>query len=429
MTKKRALYLLSILLVLFSVCLMLFHKIPDGYNRHVCAENYQLLGPFWVVLNCDAREFMRGAEDLSNLLAPNYVRQSRPGAVVLANGIATILGPFLNGAENLLATTGRAFHGMLDRWLHQYLAFILINFLVVFLSFRLYLQQISKKRIFSIPAVAIGSLLILNNIGKLFLLTPHTAIFEILVPLVTLTLFLRIHRAKKLLLSQFLLPSVIIGFVTLAYPGFLIASPAVVIAEVLNRRGQREAKDRSAFPWRGVLATAIMLIPISAWMIFLTLRNGTFQAAEFSGNELVWLFDMLRENPFRALLQVGMNMGELSWMALKQSWPLITVLGAMLIAVGPSKLVESWRKGMSRDVAFGAVLVSILSILFFAAIGLTIPRRAYMAVPALIALLGWFVERLSEELPPKHMHRLTMGVCAAVLLDGVLLFLQQGPYS
>ena len=142
----------------------------QDYPRYRFAENYQIIGPFWVVLNYDSREFMYGAENLNNVVAPGYYRQSRPGTVVIAYFISKILGPVLTWIENGLAATGRDFHPPLDRNLHQYVAFILINLTAVVMSFWLYLKSVSEKKTVSIAAAATAALLLLNNIGKAFLL-------------------------------------------------------------------------------------------------------------------------------------------------------------------------------------------------------------------------------------------------------------------
>jgi hypothetical protein len=428
LTKKSALIVLIFFLAVFAVALMLLHKIPDNYHRRILGENYQIIGPFWIVLNYDSREFMRGAENLNNILAPGYVRQSRPGTVFIAYFISKILAPVLSWIENTLAATGREFHPPLERYLHQYVAYVLINVAAVVTSFWLYLKHVGGKKTVSIAATAAAALLLLNNIGKAFLLTPHTAILELLVPLVAMDMYLRVRRADSIKRSGLIPYSVILGLVAIAYTGILIAGPAVVVAEFLNRRDDAGKKGWSRVPWWGALSTTVMLLPIAAWMIFIATRNDGFYAAEFAGTELVWLGEAVRENAFQALVLLGSKIGTLAWMALKQTWPLLMVIVAALVAAGPKAVRRLVKREARGDLPLGAIIVSTLSILFFALIGLTIPRRAYMAVPPLIVLLGWFLENLSDGLPDEKQTRLSITITAAIAVSAIIFFLQQGPY-
>jgi hypothetical protein len=428
LTIRSALIMLVVFLALFAIALMLLHKVPENYNRRILGENYQIIGPFWVVLNYDSREFMRGAENLNYVLAPGYVRQSRPGTVIIAYFVAKILGPVLSWIEHALAATGREFHPPLERWLHQYVAFVIINLSAVVLSFWLHLKQASSKKTISIAAAAAAALLLLNNIGKAFLLTPHTAILEFAVPLLALDLYLRVRRDDPIKPARLMLYSFILGLVAIAYTGILIAAPAVIVAEFLNRRDDASKKGWAQVPWWGALATVIMLLPIAAWMIFIAVRNDGFYAAEFTGTELVWLVDALSENVLQALTLLVTKIGQLTWMALKQAWPLLMVLAAAVMAAGPKDTWRLARRKTGSSLPLGAVVISILSIVFFALIGLSIARRAYMAVPSLIVLLGWFLERLSNELDERRATWLSIAVVAAVALTAVILFLQQGPY-
>jgi hypothetical protein len=428
LTIKSAWFVLIFFLVLFVIALLLLHKIPEEYPFGIRGENYQFIGPFWIVLNYDSYEFMRGAENLSNIVAPGYVRQSRPGIVFIAYFISKILSPILSWFENALAATGREFHPPLERYLHQYVAYILINLAAVLTCFWLHLKLVSAKKTISIAAAATGALLLLNNLSKAYLLTPLTTMLQTLVPLVALDLYLRIRRANPIKPSRLMLYSFILGLAAAAHTAILIAAPAVIVAEFLNRRDDADSKGWSRVPWWGVLSTFVMLLPLVAWMIFIAIRNGGFYAAEFAGTELVWLVDAVRENVLQALALLGSKIGTLTWMALKQTWPLLMVIVATLMAAGPKITWRLAKREARGDLPIGAIVVSILSILFYALIGLNFARRAYMAVPSLIVLLGWFVERLSTELEGQQRTRLTFGVVAAVALSTVIIFAQQGPY-
>jgi len=426
---KKAWFILVLVLLFFSAMLLVLHKIPSNYPGHVCAENYQIAGPFWIVLNCDAREFMRGAEDLNNLLDPGYVRQSRPGTVILANLISKVLGPIINLGERLLAASGREFHGILNRWLHEFVAYLIINFSVVISSFWLYIRLAGSRHTITIPALASGSLIILNNIGKAFMLTPHTALIELLVPLVTLTLYLWLRHARNFMPIWVILTSIGIGLAAMAYPGFLIAAPAIVVADMAHHRCDDTKNLRLRVPIWGLLSTAIMLLPLVLWMTFLSYRNGGFQAAEFSGNELVWLIPAFQEGVFNGLGLLLSKIRTLGLMALKQMWPFLPIFTAIFLIVRPREIAAFIAKNRRDPIYKGVLLVSGLAILFFALIGLPIPRRAYMAVPAMIGLLGWALERLSLSIGSVRATWLSVCVCLAVLFDAIVLFMQQGPYS
>jgi hypothetical protein len=419
---------LGLLLVLFVVALMLLHKIPEDYPYSIRGENYQFMGPFWVVLNYDSRAFMRGAEDLTEILTPDYMRQSRPGMVVVAHFVSKALGPAVTWVERVLASTGRQFHAPIDRWLHQYVAYIAINLTVVLLSFWYYIKLAGSKKSISIAAVAAGALLLFNIISKAFMLTPHTAILELLVPLAVLDLFLRVRRADSIKQSKLIPYSVVFGLAAIGYTGVLIAAPAAVLAEILNRRDDLDKKGWARFPWWGSLATLIMLLPIVAWITFISVRNQGFYVAEFEGEELVWLVEAVRDNVIQAIALLGTKIWRLTWMALQQTWPLLLTVVSVVTAIGPKTVWQQFKGEARKDLPVGAVIVSGLSILFFALIGLTNLRRAYLAVPSLIVLLGWFLERLSGELPDSQQPRFPLAVATALVVTAIIFFIQQGPY-
>ncbi|MGD8605609.1 MAG: hypothetical protein PVF49_13660, partial [Anaerolineales bacterium] len=279
-----------------------------------------------------------------------------------------------------------------------------------------------------IAAAAAGALLLFNIIGKAFLLTPHTAILELLVPLAVLDLFLRVRRADSIKQSKLIPYSVVFGLAAIGYTGVLIAAPAAVLAEILNRRDDLDKKGWARFPWWGSLATLIMLLPIVAWITFISVRNQGFYVAEFEGEELVWLVEAVRDNVIQAIALLGTKIWRLTWMALQQTWPLLLTVVSVVTAIGPKTVWQQFKGEARKDLPVGAVIVSGLSILFFALIGLTNLRRAYLAVPSLIVLLGWFLERLSGELPDSQQPRFPLAVATALVVTAIIFFIQQGPY-
>lgn len=427
MKKKHAFATLTIILFLMILVIMSFHRIPDNYNGHVCAENYQILGPFWVVLNCDAREFMRGAENLGNLLNPDFVRQSRPGTMVLVNLLSIALRPGYSLIDNTLAATGRSFHGLLNRWWHQYFSYVVLNVSVILVAIGIYVRSIGKEKI-SLPALFAGSLLIINSLVKAFLLTPHTAIFEILVPLVCIVLYLWVRAGHAESLAKVFLVSLLIGILSTAYLGFLIAAPTMIVADLLYQRASPENGYLLKVVLRGFVITFLMLIPIALWMMAISVRNGSFYAAEISGDELIWFVTALRINPFHAFATLLSIMGDLFVRAMKLAWPLLAVVIMSVLAVQPRRIREVINC-IDPLLPVGALIVSFLCILFFGIIGLRIWHRSYLAVPPLIFLLGYLLEQIAGEVDAKTYARLSLGVAIAVFTSCVILFVQQGPYS
>src|SRR5882757_11572530 len=74
-------------------------RVPDATQQDYCVQNLRTDTVFGLSMNCDSFDFMRLADFPSGLLAPNNVRQARPGMIFAAYLLAK---PFL-GLRNVPA--------------------------------------------------------------------------------------------------------------------------------------------------------------------------------------------------------------------------------------------------------------------------------------------------------------------------------------
>src|SRR5262245_33934190 len=110
---------------------------------------------------------------------PNNARQSRPGYIALGAAVTRLVGPVANA-------TG------LTRWYGQtdsaYIPLVLINLSLVTTAVTLLAWLLNRLRTPVWAIVALCAMVVVNDVTKPFLWTPHQQMFALLVPVLTITL-------------------------------------------------------------------------------------------------------------------------------------------------------------------------------------------------------------------------------------------------
>ncbi len=381
-------------------------------------------------LNCDSTVFLALAHHPADLLARanfghdspaqhaaaarrlrlDHIRQSRPGYVALSALATRILG---SAAARL--GLDRAY-GQSDT---AYIPLILINLVVVVAAVALLARLLRRFGAPTSVAVALCSLLVLNDLMKAFFWTPHQQMFVLLTPLVTIAAgqWLILERPRELAVASL---GFAFGLGALIYANVIIS--AGVLTVILLARG-----------WRGVVQ-ALMLCATFAvapvgWMLICRAISGTYVDRDISFfREFVWLPEAFGQGwrVFSARLELASVSSIRELMG--ADGLVLGVLGACMVAaiLAGVRLGADTRQDKAALTATG--LTVAFSLLFGWGIGIIADRVMFDAFPALLVLAGWMATRFAVK------SRVTLavasyGLAIVAVANALHEVLTHGPYS
>jgi hypothetical protein len=427
MRRCSALLLLSSISVLFVAGLLVFHRIPEGFPGTVCAENYRFYGSFSIVLNCDSWDFMRLALHPEQIFEPNTIRQSRPGLIFLAAVLAKPLHFLGNLAQDLVSGQGRTLQDWTITLIPAYASYILLNLTILSVSLALFIHLLPGEATPPVPAILLGVILVSNDLAKMSLLTPHTALLALLVPLYCLWSYGIAHGDSRFRRPKILALSVVAGLGITAYAAFAAFLPCVLIPEFVRLR--------RAFSWRGlvgslgraIVISAIVAFPMVLWIAIVRSRTGSFYQHEMAAyGQVTWIWDALRQgipSLLGALLSNTLTI-------VRNDLRYVTFIVVYLAAVG---LCADARQRtlalMARSIPSSALVVSALFVAFYALVGVTADRVAFSAVPPLVVGAAWVVGSTTSGLSRAERMRSILVVGVLTTLFAAHELLKTGPFS
>lgn len=416
-------------------------RIPDHQASDYCVSNHQIFGPFGHSLNCDSADFMRTAADPSQLLAPDAIRQGRPGASTLVSVVSL---PFVAFQDFLFGDyaiqrnfdpkrAGEPVEQNKERYLPYYPGFLVFHAAVLLLSFLLYLKIIGKKALASDlgvhAAVWVGLILIANNITKQFFWSPHTQLLNILVPVFAIYGALCIHRAEKgKRLVAYAGLAACAGIGQLFYGVFVIGIATIglmVIAASLRDRGATFASLREILI-ANAIAVPLFAAPSLAWYAYVVSVNGAFFQYDVErANGFVWILPVWEQGGLWAAAWAELaSMARFAGMAVEQFWLGLLILLAIVL-VRRSKPALRYSSD-ERAVLLGAGLFAILVTVFYGAYGYHVYRLAFSPIVPLIVALGYGLKVLQADAPRRWYLPATVSCLLVYVGWQVAKF---GPYS
>lgn len=421
-TKRQYLHALSLFTLLFTGLLLFGPRVANDQMLSECVTNLDLPGPFGISLNCDSPDFLLAAAHPSLLLKEKKVRQSRPGLILAAYALSKPFVPVLRAARLLLDATpfervfakelnGRALFEVLP----AYLAYLLMNFLLLLSAARLFVSlHKGTEQLIPLCVAALSLLVVANDITKAFFFSPHTQLFNILVPLLCIWGGLKSWDEKTAYQARAFLWAFLLGLGMLSYGTFLVAMPFLLLPAFIR-------EPRWSFLPRSALALLLFLLPTFLWWAFVRCKTGAFYSHEVEQyNHVVWMKQM--GSAKAVVAQVINNLGRSLEMfdRLNPGWSLLalTLLTLALAgkALGPrDKVTVCMALGTSAAMA-----------LFFSVIGLLAWRTAFAMLPGLWVVLGITVLRITERWPAQE-KCITGLSCAAVLAWLVYELAKYGP--
>ena len=199
--------------------LSLFRSYPSS---PVCGRVINILGSLNVLINCDSAVFMKDAQNPMRMFDGLSVYQDRPAhsiLVWLSGSLLRLLG-FPNQSREIVGTSGQttSYDSIF------YLSYIALNFIIVFVAVMLAIKFVfgdftfgsltRTKTLFIIVVLIVSA----NELTKTFFWTPHSQMFNILLPTMGLTLLK--NRKNPISIKQFVPLNMITLVLMFFYPLF-----------------------------------------------------------------------------------------------------------------------------------------------------------------------------------------------------------------
>ena len=413
--------------------LLIGPRIPNELQRDNWVGNIQLRGPFGIHLNGDAPEFLALATNPTGLLKENNYRQSRPGLILFAAMLAKPLSVFATPMADTVPPQDDP-QRIIDsfvRYFPAYLAYMLLNAGILLLSFYVLRKTIdrvpSDERIAMPIVVSTGLLLVTNDITKAFFWSPHTQMFNILVPVMAVYATVRVWDGALADRRFAIGLGLSVGFGLTTYGVFAIIPACVTVLGLLAIWRMPVGRSRAAVNL--VVLLALSLVPTLVWYCIVRTTTGDLFSAEVNEEAFVW---MLRKWDIGSGALVAEWFKKFLWMlrdAAPQAFSLL-VLVLFLISMAWKKPVNAGNalRGASASVCLG-LLVSGAVLVFYTCVGWIFPRLAFAIIPPLIVAAGAFAVAFAQSLGRKHGLILSRGISIIAAANLIYVVVKDGPFS
>lgn len=415
-------------------------RVTAGEGPEHCVWNARINAWLGHSLNCDSYEFIRDGADPENVFGPEGKRQSRPGAALFVYAVSR---PLLLLFGTLQDDPGRivAFMDMGDggeryeiraaELAASYAAYMFLHILILGGAAALYLRTLGLrgKAAFDSAAGLAALAVMVNNISKQFLWSPHTQLFNVLAPLLAVFLFRALQTAKNPV-RVFMLAALACGAGMLFYGVFAVPAAVAGLGLLWRERAAIRGSLRRAARTAGVAVAGAVLfaVPYALWYGFIVLHNGAFfnyDVEVYRG--FAWLPETWARYGAEAVSgHFILNFYSFMKGAFLQGAGYIAVLVALVLVV----CRRAPDRGMDAEALtlwLGAGCYIFLAALFYSLYGLTVLRLSCSAALAVLPVMGFYLQRFEQLSPnPFKIRRITVAVLCAYT---VFMVVKLGPYS
>ncbi len=266
--------------------------------------------------------------------------------------------------------------------------------------------------------IALLLMLISNNITKTFFWTPHQQMFNTLLPLFCIWLFISVLKNKYSPSRLFLL-SFLCGVLLLFYGSFLLLLPVLLISIFYKNRIIMKQKITQAFT-PVFLSSVAFGLPIITWIIILKMTGINFYSFETEFfRQFIWISDVLK-SPGRSLVtELTQNL----FTYIKTAAPVIAALLFLLISscLTYYKPVEGKPVG-KKHLNFIFITVSLMIFIFFWLMGYYADRLTYTLSPVLICYAAILLNRLRLN------NVKTIAIVCLILLWHIFILVNEMPH-
>jgi len=427
-------------LALVAAGFMVGPRTPVAMQSFYCVGNVDLPGPFGFGLNCDGPLFMTLAREPQALLARDCSRQTRPGLIVMAAVLHAPLQRFANPDRPLarfpanLFTRNPAHIAEAFRVdFPAYVAYITLNFAFLFGVFACLLAVLRPLQRMDAPTtlivLALGVLLIANDVTKAFLWAPHTQLLNILGPMVAIYCARRV-RDGALERTRFALGiGALLGLAMTVYGVFAIVVAAVGVAALLSIAHRHTVRVALPTLLNLVILVALTALPSMLWYRYVVHKTGQFYNIEFTVmRQVVWMKDSWR---------IGAGHFALEWLnkllsLLKYCAPQAIPALGIAVVTGFFAIESRGVAAALRRAAVNArlsILVCVAVAGFFACVGLINERLAFAIVPGLIVWAGSTALGLASAVSRRRRWFLALSCFGVAVAAAVYAIVKRGPYA
>jgi hypothetical protein len=380
-----------LLVTVAAFALMLAPAPPAGTP---CVETYRVWGPLQMVVSCDSYEFVEGALHPGRLSMTRSYRQTRPLWVAIAS--------LLTFAE---------FPPYVQLLIPGWLPYVFLNFILLVISLMLFRRLIEPAAwTTSLAVVLLGTLLIFNDVVKGFFWSAHTQMWNVLVPLISISVALAFLRRPTRSWQFMAASGALLGIGLLAYGTLIIAVAAAVAAIALAYWMARERPPLLITLAKVCLFTAAAAAPSLIWMRILTMTTGSYYHPEFEDcREFVWMYDYWRGGDPQALQHQQLcgpvpRPGEIPGLFARHVWnvlwPVLGLVVLPLAGVFSARFKESIRE--RSLILIAAAITFVICLGCFGLLGFYRNRLAFNVVVPVIVAASVILTSQIERMTKKH---------------------------
>ncbi len=420
--------LFTLLVPGFLAALLVGPRAPDDKQSYFCVMNIRTASVFGISLNCDSALHIAYARDPMRILQPGNLRQSRPMMVLPP----FLLRPLFAAFDDLPARFGarpvdmmpdnfqRTMPDLIERGFSGFLAYAAFNLLLLALCYALYLHLVggAASAAGALLVGSIGLLLVGNDVVKAFFWSPHTQLYNILVPLIAVWSMTAPASGWR----RGALIGLASGAGVLAYPLFLIVPACYALRAACDAVLTRRAAPLAAAA--GALA-AVFLAPV-AWYLFVRWIVGSFYSDTLAYDQGIWIVDSLRRGTF--WIDLAAPAGDLLFY-LKLQLVALGVMAVLALTLFVLALARIDVRRTDAALCVAAFAVSAITFAFYALAGINYARCAAAAIPPLVVACGVLARVSAEAARPWAVWAAALGALATIEVQLIHTAVKAGPYS
>ncbi len=424
----KHLSLFFIILCLFTFGALIAPKPPDDLQRTQCFLNIEIKKPAIITLNCDSSVFMELTNHPGRLFEVNNTRQSRPGL----SFIGFLFTPFLKPIEHLIDILhpqakaneiGRAdLHPKED--LVAYSALVLVNILIVLMSYGLYQASLDPSKSFkntklSTPAFLISFMLIVNEITKTYVLSPHTQLLNLTIPILSVWIAYCVYYKPPFGTLKGYLISFILGLVMLVYLNAVCPFAILMSIGAFVHFQKYKFSKWGTFMRQSLLKTILFILPTLTWYFTVLHITGSYYVHEIGYVD--WIHDSFLSGGVLAVLGGYLHSMILMLKISSSDFiPTLLLLGATVIWAFPEiRNNKDFRQALGERLLL-SLWVEFMLLGLFSSMAFYPPRLCYSLIPVWWPLIGYMTnyvyQRKTYLFNPKIF---SMGIGLSLFLYGV----------
>ena len=369
------------------------NKGPDS----LCPVNYIQLNKYMgFSMNCDAIEYMGGSVAPGYLFNDKYSRQSRPlyllSGSLIGYAIYFISSPFHSSINKWAGSwfDNQIPEEQVSLYLSHYAGLIFLNLLVLVFSL-LFFEKIINRFTGSWKngnwfKYSLMLLLISNHITKTFFWTPHQQMFNTLLPLLCIWLFIK-YIAVDVSLKKQLAISFLFGTLLLFYGSFLLLLPILAFS-IFYKIKVIEKKKLSKVLQPVVLNSLVFILPLLCWILTLKIVGVDFYSHETAFfREFIWVADAINDPNRNLFYELSANFS----VYIKTTGIVIFPIAFLIISYFISQKNNNANDKFPHRETF--ILTTILLFLFFFFLGYYTDRLTYSLCPLFITYSAILLNR------------------------------------